>query len=386
MRVLWISNIEIKDELSSSGSWIYGMAHALLQVKEVKLGNIVPVKTKKIIRSDFKTIQQWKIPQIKNESKVVLTNKDKRNVLDIISFFQPDIIHVWGIENGFALITPFVQCPVLIEIQGINSEISKYYFGGLSLKELIKFIRFKEIVTNYTIFSEKRKMAKMLHRELQIFAVNKYYTTATDWMQANVEVNSKKTFCFSNGFILRDEFYESGEWELHNNQIILTSASYVAPYKGLHVLLDAIAILKEKFPKIQLHIIGPYTKRGIRTSAYVYYLLNKIRGLDIENNIVWLGSLNAKEICKQIHKASVYVNSSFIESAGMTVLEAMALGIPIVSSFTGGIPSFNAGSIIYFSPGDYKCVAFQFSKTLQDKEIITSSSDMSRSYISKISQ
>ena len=69
---------------------------------------------------------------------MVLNEKNKKNVLDIISVFKPVILHIWGIENGYALITPFVTCPVLVEIQGINSEVAKYYYGGLSLKERFK--------------------------------------------------------------------------------------------------------------------------------------------------------------------------------------------------------------------------------------------------------
>lgn len=383
MRVLWISNIEITEELKSSGSWIFAMAHAFLSVSEITLGNIVPLKTKEVVRSDFKSIQQWKIPGIKNSYKTGLTEKDKKNILDIVSVFQPDIIHVWGLENGFALITPFIKCPVIVEIQGINSEISKYYYGGLSLLERLKVVGFKELVTINPLSRQKHRFAIMAKRESRIFDINKYFTTPTEWMQANVEARKSKGMFFSNGFILRDEFYEAEEWMPNENYVILTSASDVAPFKGLHVLFDTLSLLKEKFPKIQLRIIGPFVKRGVRTRAYIYYLEKKLKKLGLENNVLWLGSLNAEEICEQIQTSSVFVNPSFIESAGMTILEAMAIGIPIVSSYTGGIPSFTSGSMLFFTPGDYKMCAFQISKALIDKDIKMSSVIRSRSYINK---
>jgi glycosyltransferase involved in cell wall biosynthesis len=202
-------------------------------------------------------------------------------------------------------------------------------------------------------------------------------------MHANVDASTNEAVCFSNGFILRDEFYKAGEWKINGNNIILTSASFVAPYKGLHVLLDAVAILIVRFPQIKLRIIGPYLERGIRTDGYVHYLLNKTQKLGITSNVEWLGCLNAKEICNQIQQASVFVNSSLIESAGMTVLEAMAIGIPIVSSYTGGIPSFAFDSVLYFPPGDFKMCAFQISKALTDKTIMVLSGKMSRAYVTK---
>jgi L-malate glycosyltransferase len=383
MRVLWISNTEITSNSKGSGSWIFAMANAFISVKGIVLGNIIPIKTKKVFRADFKSIQQWKIPLIKNVAKAKLNNNEKGYILDIVSVFKPDIIHIWGIENGYALITPFVKCPVLIEIQGINSEVAKFYHGGLSLNERFKLIGFKEVVTINPLCRQRQKMAVMINREAYIFNINKYFTTPTDWMRANIEARTKEAICFSNGFILRDEFYEAEEWKLIGDQIILTSASFVAPYKGIHVLLDALSILKVRFPRIKLHIIGPYTKRGLRTNGYVQYLLNKTQKLGLAHSVVWLGSLNPKEICKQIQHSSVFVNSSFMESAGLTILEAMAIGIPIVSSYTGGIPSLTSDSVLFFPPGDYKMCAFQISKALTDRSIILSSGKTSRPHIIK---
>ena len=145
-------------------------------------------------------------------------------------------------------------------------------------------------------------MALMLSRETHIFKINRYFTTLTDWMHANVDASTNEAVCFSNGFILRDEFYKAGEWKMNGNNIILTSASFVAPYKGLHVLLDALAILIVRFPQIKLRIIGPYLERGIRTDGYVHYLLNKTQKLGITSNVEWLGCLNANEICNKSNK------------------------------------------------------------------------------------
>jgi glycosyltransferase involved in cell wall biosynthesis len=383
MRVLWISNIEIKDELKSSGSWIYAMANALLSVKDITLGNIVPSKTKKVIRSDFKSLNQWRVPRIGNIFKTVLNKADKKNILDIVTVFNPDIIHIWGTENGYALITPFVNCPVLVEIQGINSEIGRYCFGDLTLRERFSLLLLREILTGDHIFKQMREMLKMKAREEVIFKTNKYFSTPTDWMRANVEARAKNVKYFSTGFILRDEFYNAKVWSLNENRTILTSISHVSPYKGLHILLDALAILKNRFPEIQLHIIGPFLKKGIRAEAYIHFLHRKIKKLGIEDNVVWLGSLNAGEICDQIQKSSVFVNPSFIESAGMTILEAMAAGIPIVSTYTGGIPSFNSDSVLFFAPGDSKMCAFQISRTLVNKDLNLNNIEKSRTYINK---
>lgn len=383
MKVLWISNIEIKEDLKSTGTWIYTMAHAFLTQEGITLGNIVPSKTKQVIRSDFKNINQWKIPFIRNPYKTRLVDTDKKNILDIISVFQPDIIHVWGLENGFGLITPHVNCPVLIEIQGIISEIGRYTYADLTLKEKLGMVRFREIATGDHIFSQRKNMRKMKDRENVICQGNKYFTASTNWMQANVIARTITAKCFSNGFILRDEFYNGKAWEPNSKLVLLTSAAYVAPYKGLHILIDSLAILKVKFPTIQLHIIGPYFTRGIKTNAYITFLLNKIKTLGLSNNVIWLGSLNAKDICTHIHNSSAYVNSSFIESAGMTILEAMALGIPVISTYTGGIPSFNAGSVLYFAPGDANMCAFQISRALTDMTYIQSAGKISRSYIGK---
>lgn len=381
MRVLWISNIEISDKNSGSGSWIFSMATALLSRDDIILGNIVPIRTNVVSRSDFKTIKQWRIPFIKNSYEVKLRNEERNAILKIVTEFKPNIVHIWGIENGYGLIAPFLDCPVLIEIQGINSEIANYYYGNLTLRQRLKLIGIKEILTLNPPSRQRSKMANLREREQTIIGLNKNFTTPTHWMRAFIESCTKSSICFSNGFVLRDAFYDSTEWKRNGNNIILTSASYVAPYKGLHVLIEALPILKAKIPEIELRIIGPYGLKGIRTNGYINYLLKKIKKLNLESNVRWLGVLSAQEICTEILNSSVFVNSSFIESAGMTILEGLALGIPIVSSFTGGIPSFDPGSILFFSPGDCKMCAYQTMRAMTEDDIIESGR-MSREYIS----
>lgn len=380
MRVLWISNIVISEELKGSGSWIFSMAHALLSEQNVILGNIVPVKSNIVHKSDYKSIRQWKIPKITNQIDLEVNKRDLQTVLNIISEFKPDIIHIWGIENGFSLITPYVDCPVLIEIQGINSEISKYYYADFQLAELFKLYSIKEFLTFNSIFKQKKDMSALSGRERKIFELNKYFTVATDWMKANVQTRNNNSVCFSNGFILRDEFYNTS-WKKGDNKIILTSASNATPYKGIHLLLDALSILKNKFPDIQLRIIGPFLKKGLRTDGYVFYLHKKIKRLGLKNNVLFLGSLNAGQICNQILESSVFANPSFIESAGMTILESMSAGIPVVSSYAGGIPSLAQNNVLYFQPGDYRMLTFQVEQALDFSDIIKNLTVRGKEYI-----
>jgi glycosyltransferase involved in cell wall biosynthesis len=66
------------------------------------------------------------------------------------------------------------------------------------------------------------------------------------------------------------------------------------------------------------------------------------------------------------------VSASFIENSPNTIGEAMTVGIPIISSFVGGISSIlkDEESALLFPSGDYNYLAFQIQRIFNDDEQI----------------
>ena len=174
---------------------------------------------------------------------------------------------------------------------------------------------------------------------------------------------------------IREEFVRAPSWKEGDNGIItiFTSISYLLPFKGLHILLKAISVLKKKYPEIQLYIAGncqvdvPF----YRKSGYAKMLTKYIKDYDLKNNIVFLGSLNAYQIVEQLSNCNVYVNSSFVESYSTSAAEALCMGVPSVMAFAGALPDFSREEpvCLYYSPMDYHQLAAKVDRVLTDSSL-----------------
>ena len=81
------------------------------------------------------------------------------------------------------------------------------------------------------------------------------------------------------------------------------------PLKGLHILIDALRILKLKYPKVKLLIPGSESKDGVLVSpnAYELYILKKIDKYSLQENVVFIGRKNARDIAEILARVNVCV-------------------------------------------------------------------------------
>ena len=105
------------------------------------------------------------------------------------------------------------------------------------------------------------------------------------------------------------------------------AASRLEPIKGLSALLEAVAILRGKYPDLVVELAGAGTCEGrLRSLAST---------LGIESSVNFLGW---REDLDTLHRRwRVFVQPSIYEGFGLGALEAMAAGLPVVASATGGL-------------------------------------------------
>lgn len=106
--------------------------------------------------------------------------------------------------------------------------------------------------------------------------------------------------------------------------------------KGFAIGLQAICILKEKNPHIRYLIVGSGPQKEL--------LQDQARSLRIEANVQFLGPVDETELLALYHQAHLFLLPSLTASDGdqegtpTVLLEAQAVGLPIVSTFHSGIP------------------------------------------------
>ena len=111
---------------------------------------------------------------------------------------------------------------------------------------------------------------------------------------------------------------------------IIGTVANLFPRKGLEYLIEALGHLTQAFPNILLVIVG----KG--DGDYERQLLTQVERLGLTDHVFFAGFQAHPE--SFISQFDIFVLPSVLEGFGIVLLEAMALGKPIVASMVGGIP------------------------------------------------
>lgn len=386
-RILWLSNIAFSEEkIRETGTWQIAMAEALLKTGEIELYNITNGDVKCIIKKDVCGVKQWIIPNEKKSKNYLPSKKTKQLIQNIENEINPDLVHIWGTENywGMLAVQGLIKSKVLLEIQGLLFACSKVFYGGLTITEIFSCIGLKELLLpKRFLYFRKMDFEKRGFREIQIIKGIKHISIQSDWARANIKNENPTANIFDTGILLRKEFYQSKQWTFQNSnkKIIFTTLSGANTYKGLHVLIRSVSILKQNNLNIELRIGSNMLERNYPIyDGYIIWMLKLIKKLDISNSIVWLGPLNSNEIVHEIQNASVFVIPSYVETYCLAFAEAMMVGIPTVVSYAGALPelALDGQSALFFPVGDSVSCASKIQQLLENKLLSETISNNSR--------
>jgi glycosyltransferase involved in cell wall biosynthesis len=161
-------------------------------------------------------------------------------------------------------------------------------------------------------------------------------------------------------YFSNEEIYETKKKLGLENQIILLFVGRVDdPRKNLATLLKAVKKILEVVDVV-LIVVG----KGDQTEAK-----NLLKSLGINENVMFTGFVDSHELKKYYALCDIYVCPSKLEGFGLTLLEAMIAGKPIVATKAGAIPEIVEGYGKLVSPGDEEELSRAIVKTLSEKEM-----------------
>ncbi len=147
--------------------------------------------------------------------------------------------------------------------------------------------------------------------------------------------------------------------------------SAVLPSKGLDILVDALSLLvSEHKIDVSLYIAGREADQG-----FVGRVRQEIERLGLTDRVKWLGEITYDEKISFLHSCTVLCQPSRIaESRGVTVLEALAAGVPVAVPDTGVFPEMVSAvcSGAMFHSGAPRSLAASLLSLLTDKSLADS--------------
>jgi glycosyltransferase involved in cell wall biosynthesis len=135
----------------------------------------------------------------------------------------------------------------------------------------------------------------------------------------------------------------------------------LTPRKGHAVLLEALNEIRDRH--WHLTCAGSLL-RDTPTVAAIQHLIDR---LSLRKRVSLLGDLDREALERQYARAHVFVLPSYLEGYGMALAEAVAFGLPVISTTAGAIPETvpaNAGILV--APGDSRALAKALSSVIDD--------------------
>ncbi len=210
---------------------------------------------------------------------------------------------------------------------------------------------------------EEFKAAKSIYQK---FKISRWYTfikmqvkvarslshivTVSEFTKKDIarefSIDENKFRVVHNG-INNEYFYPVQNGARPDNSIIVTNSADI-PLKGLNYLLKAVAETRKK-QSVKLTVIGEPKKNGI-----IEKLVAKLKIGDIVN---FTGRIANEDFADYYAKATIAVVPSLYEGFGIPAVEAMACGVPLITTSGGALPEVVGDAGIIVEPADASALA-----------------------------
>ncbi len=146
-----------------------------------------------------------------------------------------------------------------------------------------------------------------------------------------------------------------------NKNVRVLFVGAMGKLKGETDLADAVKLIAEKHPNLRVSFLG---FGGENLKGYC-------EKIGIEDLIEFVGAVSLEERLGFFEKADIFALPTYAEAMPISVIEAMAAGLPVVSTTVGGIPELieDDGDGFLFAPGDSAALAEKISVLASSKDL-----------------
>ena len=141
---------------------------------------------------------------------------------------------------------------------------------------------------------------------------------------------------------------------------IITTASADVPLKGLKFLIEAMTEIIEEIPEAHLMVLGTAKKEGD--------IAKQISRLNLEEKISFRSGLSQSEVVSLYLSSHICVIPSLYEGFGFGAGEAMACGLPLISTQSGGLKEVIGQDAVIIEAGSSKAIVKEVKDLFSNKE------------------
>lgn len=229
----------------------------------------------------------------------------------LINSFRPDVIHSHAFYAD--LVSRYnlrKDVRYVSHIHGRTSQYEKFPAHGLFHKR------------SWTDAYEKRFIFKK-YRECD----NRFLTVSDHYkkyLESKAGIPEKLITVLPNA--IDHEIFKPGDRIFSGGTLRLITIGRLEKVKGQELLVHVTGELKRLNINAHLYILGEGSERRNLESL--------IRSLDLQDSVSLTGNVNAPE--KYLAESDIYIHGAVDEPFGLSLVEAMACGLPVVSTNGGG--------------------------------------------------
>ncbi len=281
--------------------------------------------------------------------------------------FKPDIIHshlFFGVGVEALVASKILKIPFIgTNHTAITEFIPKMAIGGETIKKVsIKYVNWYYGKCQFVSAPSQSVFDEMIQNGFKV--KHKVISNPTDTSIFNKTFkngNTKKT--------LKEKF------GLTDKTIVYVGR--LAPEKNIEMIVSAVAIAKKTIPDISLAIAG----HGISLNS----LKKLVEELHIIDSVKFLGTLSHAKIAQLYRASEVFTITSTSETQSMTLIQAMACGLPVVGVKARALPEYIKGNGVLINPGDTQALAKNIVSLLEDEELRNKFGENGFNFVQKFS-
>lgn len=255
--------------------------------------------------------------------------------VNVVNDVKPDVIHIFGTEWGLGEIANYTDIPVVIHLMGCVAP----YRNALLPPNYSMFDRIKSAGVNpikhYRLFRGLHYYKTWVGFEQNNFRAVENYMGRTAWDKTMCELFHPGCNYFYCSEALRPSFLTRElSWKNPcNSRLQIVTVGCSTHWKGMDVVLKTANLLKNQGINFVWKVAG-FMNKTLRNE------IERKEKLKFDNCCVeFLGGVNSDELVTLLLSSNMYVHTAYIDNSPNAICEAQYLGLPIIATYVGGIPS-----------------------------------------------